>query len=146
MHGERLLRYKNALSAQFTQEKPGTRIKALGDLLLAKKQPDETLQSFQSRVNGYRQRFHGLRDADYTLDKLEDQVEIMGSLRGWPSEYKVLKQSLSLAASPTLADLRQAFWSKDAEENDSTPTALYTAAPPVVYTTPPSSTTIGQKW
>ena len=53
-----------ALSAQHAQKKPGTRINALGDLLFARKQPDETLQSFQSRVNGYRQRFHGLRDAE----------------------------------------------------------------------------------
>ena len=120
-----------ALSAPHAQKKPGTRI-ALGDLLFAGKQPDETLQSFQSRVNGYRQRFHSLRDADYTLDKLEDELEIMGSLRGLPSEYEVLKQSLSLAASLTLADLRQAFPSKNTEEKESTPTAFYTAAAPAV--------------
>lgn len=70
----------------------------------------------------------------------------MGSLRGLPSEYEVLKQSLSLAASLTLADLRQAFSSKDTEENDSTPTALYTAARPVIHVSAASPTSTGQKF
>ena len=56
------------------------------------------------------------------------------------------KQFLPLAASLTLADLRQAFSSKDTEENDSTPTALYTAAAPAVHTPTASPTYTGQNF
>lgn len=37
---------------------------------------------------------NGLRGADYTLEKLEDELETLGCLRGLTSEYEVPKQSV----------------------------------------------------
>lgn len=52
----------------------------------------------------------------------------------------------SLAASLLLADLRQAFSSEDTEDNASTPTARYTAAPPVVRAPAPLSLPTEQRY
>ena len=53
----------------------------------SRKGSDESLQTHQSRVNASRQKLRTLRLPFITLEDLENELEIMASIRGLPVEY-----------------------------------------------------------
>ena len=59
------------------QRRPGVRFNAYDALLSIRKLPDESLQAFMARVDKAMQEIKELRDAEFTLDKMANELVCM---------------------------------------------------------------------
>jgi len=68
---------------------------------------DEELQSLVNRVNAAVQSIQNLRPADFTLDKLDEELASMAMIRSLPEEYSGFVSSLLLMDKMDKATIQQ---------------------------------------
>ena len=68
---------------------PGARFNAYDTLFSILKLPDESLQALMARVDKAMQEIKELRDAEFTLDKMDNELVCMTLLRALPDVLEV---------------------------------------------------------
>ena len=121
-----------ALEAAHVQKKAITRFSAYTNLLHVTKQPDESLQSLIERTSSAMSAAKLARPDDYTIDKLDGDLQIMALLEALPEEYAILKTNLLLRDSLTLLDVKIAFTTEGAQRQHNASEALQVKASPAV--------------
>ena len=128
------LKMWEALATVHMQKRPGTRFNAYDDLFSIRKHEDEDLQSLINRVDDAVHRICDLRPADFTLDKLDDELASMTLIRALPDDYNAFVSSLLLQDDLDKVSVQNAFVREDhqrrrrQEESPSVGSALATSS------------------
>jgi hypothetical protein len=110
-----------ALEGAHVQKKAITRFSAYTNLLRATLKSGESLQSLIEQTSKNMSIAKLSRPDGYTIDKLDEDLQIMALLDALPSEgpenaaYAILKGNLLLRDSLTLVDVKNAFTTQDAQ-------------------------------
>ena len=84
------------LEKAHVSKKAGARFNAYSDLLTITKKDDESLNDLGTRVANAMQVVKNMRPADFTLEKLDEDLMCMALVRALPTEYNSLATSLLL--------------------------------------------------
>ena len=121
-----------ALEDAHKQKRPGTRFNAYDSLFSIRKAEEETLQTLVARVNNSMLEIKQLRSPNFTLDKLDDELVIMTSIRALGEEFSNLTSNLLLQPSLDKQSLISAFVTEDINRrhhaNPTEPSALAMAS------------------
>ena len=97
------------LEAVHVQKIPGSRFNAYDDFFSIRKRPDESLSALIARIEHALGRIKDLRPANFSLDKLDNELVCMAMIRSLPSEYSSFTSSLLLLGSLDKDTLKEAF-------------------------------------
>ena len=95
-HEENSIKMWELLEAAHLSKKPGARFNAYDDLFNIRKQDDETLVDLGIRIKKAIQTIQNLRPANFTIAKLDTELQCMALIRSLPEEYQHLSTSLLL--------------------------------------------------
>ena len=90
------VRIWDILKRENTAVAPGMRFNAYDDLFGMRKRDDETLEDFGDRVTNSMQRVKDIRPPAYTLNDLDQELEVMVMLRGLDDNYRDWTENLML--------------------------------------------------
>ena len=108
-HEEDPIKMWELLEAAHLSKKPGARFNAYDDLFNIRKQDDETLVDLGVRIEKAMQTIQNLRPADFTITKLDAELQCMALIRSLPEEYQHLFMSLLLKDKLDKSTILQAF-------------------------------------
>jgi hypothetical protein len=108
-HEEDPIKMWELLEAAHLSKKPGAKFNAYDDLFNIRKQDDETLVDLGVRIEKAMQTIQNLRPADFTIDKLDAELQCMVLIRSLPEEYHHLSTSLLLKDQLDKSTILQAF-------------------------------------
>ena len=112
-HEEDPIKMWELLEAAHLSKKPGARFNAYDDLFNIRKQDDESLVDLGVRIEKAMQTIQNLRPADFTIAKLDAELQCMALIRSLPEEYHHLSTSLLLKDELDKAMILQAFRSEE---------------------------------
>jgi hypothetical protein len=112
-HEEDPIKMWELLVAAHLFKKPGARFNTYDDLFNIRKQNDETLVDLGVRIEKAMQTIQNLRPADFTIDKLDAELQCMALIRSLPEEYQHLSTSLLLKDELDKSTILQAFRSEE---------------------------------
>ena len=95
-HEEDSIQMWELLEAAHLSKKPGARFNAYDDLFNIRKQDDETLVDLGVRIEKAMQTIQNLRSANFTIAKLDAELQCMALIRSLPEKYQHLSTSLLL--------------------------------------------------
>jgi transposase InsO family protein len=98
-------------------KKAGARFNAYDDLFSIRKKDEESLQSLTNRITLSVRKIQNLRPADFTLEKLDEELLSMAMIRALPSDYANFVSSILLMDKLDKDTIIQAFQN---EENQRT--------------------------
>ena len=98
------------------QRRLGARFNAYDALFSIRKLPDESLQALMARVDKAMQELH---DAEFTLDKTDNELVCMTLLRALPDEYSSFASSLQMLDKLEKAKIQEAFVAEELLRNRS---------------------------
>jgi gag-polypeptide of LTR copia-type/Integrase core domain/GAG-pre-integrase domain len=101
------------LEQAHVQKKPGARFNAYDDLFSIQKNDDETLVEMAVQIEQAVGNIKNLRPKDFTIDKLDDELQCMALIRALPEEYSHFSTSLLLLDSLDKDKILQAFRSEE---------------------------------
>jgi len=101
------------LESAHVQKKPGARFNAYDDLFSIQKNNDETLVDLAVRIEHAMGNIKNLWSKDFTLEKLDDELQCMALIRALPEEYSHFSTSLLLLDSLNKERIIQAFRSEE---------------------------------
>ena len=101
------------LEAAHLSKKPGARFNAYDDLFSIRKQDDENLIGLGVRIEKAMQNIQNLRSKDYTIAKMDEEIQCMALIRALPEEYKHLSSNLLLLDDLKKDTILQAFRSEE---------------------------------
>ena len=101
------------------QRRPGARFNAYDMLFSIRKLPDESLQALMARVDKAMQEIKELRDTEFTLDKMDNELVCMTLLRALPDEYSSFASSLQMLDKLEKAKIQEAFVAEELLRNRS---------------------------
>ena len=90
------MRIWDILKRENTAVASGMRFNAYDDLFGMRKRDDETLEDFGDRVTNSMQRVKDIRPPAYTLNDLDQELEVMVMLRGLDDNYRDWTENLML--------------------------------------------------
>ena len=128
-----------ALESAHVKRRPGARFNAYNSLFGIRKADDETLSSLAARVETSMRMCQNLRPKDFTLEKLDEELQSMVLTRALPEAYSsfidalLLKDKLDKA---TIIDAFQNYEINRSEAATSSPSssALRTSSPSSAHT------------
>ena len=103
----------NLLEKAHVQRKPGARFNAYDDLFSIQKNDDETLVDLAVRIEKAIGNIKNLRPKEFTIEKLDDELQCMALIRALPEEYSHFSTSLLLLDSLDKDKILQAFRSEE---------------------------------
>jgi gag-polypeptide of LTR copia-type len=101
------------LSTIHLQQKPGARFNAYDDLFTIRKKEDESLLDLGVRIDQAMGTIQNLRPKDFTIDKLDEELQCMALIRALPEEYAHLTATLLLMDTLDKDKVVQAFRSEE---------------------------------
>jgi len=101
------------LESAHVQKKPGARFNAYNDLFFIQKNNNETLMDLAVRIEHAMRNIKNLWSKDFTLEKLDDELQCMALIRALPEEYSHFSTSLLLLDSLDKKKIIQTFCSKE---------------------------------
>ena len=107
------VRMWNALEAAHVQKKPGARFNAYDDLFSIQKNNDESLVDLATRIEQAMGNIKNLRPKDFSIEKLDDELQCMALIRALPEEFSHFSTSLLLLDSLDKDKILQAFRSEE---------------------------------
>jgi len=90
-------------------KKAGSRFNAYDDLFSIRKHSDETLQELVNRIESAMQRIKNLRSDAFTLNQLDQELQVMAMLRSLPEEYNHFVSSLLIQEKLEKSTVLEAF-------------------------------------
>ena len=108
-HKEDPIKIWELLEAAHLSKKPGARFNAYDDLFNIRKQDDEKLVDLGVRIEKAMQIIQSLRPADFTITKLDAELQCMMLIRSLPEEYQHLSTLLLLKEELHKSTILQAF-------------------------------------
>ena len=112
-HEEDPIKMWELLEAAHVSKKPGARFNAYDDLFNIRKQDDESLVDLGVRIEKAMQTIQNLRPADFTIAKLDVELQCMALIRSLPEEYQHLSTSLLLKDELDKSTILNAFRSDE---------------------------------
>ena len=112
-HEEDPIKMWELLEAAHLSKKPGARFNAYDDLFNIRKQDDESLVDLGVRIEKAMQTIQNLRPADFTIAKLDAELQCMALIRSLPEEFHHLSTSLLLKDELDKSTILQAFRSEE---------------------------------
>ena len=112
-HEEDSIKIWELLEAAHVSKKPGARFNAYDDLFNIRKQDDESLVDLGVRIEKAMQTIQNLRPADFTIAKLDAELQCMVLIRSLPEEYQHLSTSLLLKDKLDKSTILNAFRSDE---------------------------------
>jgi hypothetical protein len=95
------------------QQKPGARFNAYNDLFSIQKDQKESLVDLGVRIEKAMGTIQNLCPKDFTLEKLDEELQSMALIRALPDEYAHLSSSLLLMENLDKNTILQAFRSEE---------------------------------
>jgi len=108
-----LVKMWGLLESAHVQKKPGARFNAYDDLFSIQKNDHETLVDLAVRIEHAMGNIKNLQSKDFTLEKLDDELQCMALIRALPEEYSHFSTSLLLLDSLDKERIIQAFRSEE---------------------------------
>ena len=101
------------LEAVHMQQKPGARFNAYDDLFSIHKKDDESLLDLGVRIEKTMGTIQDLRPTDFTIDKLDNELQCMALIRSLPDEFAHLTANLLLMDTLDKDKIIQVFRSEE---------------------------------
>ena len=112
-HEEDPVQMWTLLEQAHVQKKPGARFNAYDDLFSIQKNNNETLVEMAVRIEQAMGNIKNLHPKDFTIEKLDDELQCMALIRALPEEYSHFSTSLLLLDSLDKNKILQAFHSEE---------------------------------
>ena len=101
------------LESAHLQQKPGARFNAYDELFTIRKSDDESLLDLGMRIEKCMGTIQNLRPKDFTIDKLDDELQCMALIRALPDEFSHLTANLLLMDKLDKDKILQVFRSEE---------------------------------